>query len=29
MHVTTERTRSQLHHVYLEKARGLRDDLPA
>ncbi len=29
MHVTTERTRSQLHHVYLENARGLRDDLPA
>ncbi len=29
MHVTTERPRSQLHHVYLERARGLRDDLPA
>ena len=29
MHVTTERARSQLHHVYLERARGLRDDLPA
>ena len=28
MHVSTDRTRSQLHHVYLEKARGLRDDLP-
>ncbi|MDQ3570861.1 MAG: chorismate mutase [Actinomycetota bacterium] len=28
MHVTTERARSQLHHVYLEGARGLRDDLP-
>lgn len=29
MHVTTELPRSRLHHVYLEKARGLRDDLPA
>ena len=29
MHVTTERARSELHHVYLERARGLRDDLPA
>jgi chorismate mutase len=28
MHVTTERSRAQLHHVYLEGARGLRDDLP-
>lgn len=28
MHLTTERTRSELHHVYLEGARGLRDDLP-
>lgn len=28
MHVTTERDRDQLHHVYLERARGLRDDLP-
>lgn len=28
MHVTTERSRRQLHHVYLEGARGLRDDLP-
>ena len=28
MHVTTERTRAELHHVYLEGARGLRDDLP-
>ena len=28
MHVTTERPRDQLHHVYLEGARGLRDDLP-
>ena len=28
MHVTTERTRAALHHVYLEGARGLRDDLP-
>ncbi len=29
MHLDTERPRSQLHHVYLEGARGLRDDLPA
>lgn len=28
MHVTTERSRGELHHVYLEGARGLRDDLP-
>lgn len=28
VHLTTERTRDQLHHVYLEGARGLRDDLP-
>lgn len=28
MHLTTERTRAELHHVYLEGARGLRDDLP-
>jgi len=28
MHVTTERPRAELHHVYLEGARGLRDDLP-
>jgi chorismate mutase len=28
LHLTTERTRDQLHHVYLEGARGLRDDLP-
>ena len=28
MHLTTERTRQELHHVYLEGARGLRDDLP-
>lgn len=28
MHLTTERSRSELHHVYLEGARGLRDDLP-
>lgn len=28
MHMTTERTRAQLHHVYLEGAVGLRDDLP-
>ncbi|HEV2360902.1 MAG TPA: chorismate mutase [Acidimicrobiales bacterium] len=28
MHVYTERSRTELHHVYLEGARGLRDDLP-
>ena len=28
MHVTTDRNRDELHHVYLEGARGLRDDLP-
>jgi chorismate mutase len=28
MHVDTERSRADLHHVYLEGARGLRDDLP-
>ncbi len=28
VHLTTERTRDQLHHVYLEGARSLRDDLP-
>lgn len=28
VHLTTERSRSELHHVYLEGARGLRDDLP-
>ena len=28
LHVTTDRSRSELHHVYLEGARGLRDDLP-
>jgi chorismate mutase len=28
MHMSTERTRAELHHVYLEGARGLRDDLP-
>jgi len=29
MHLTTELGRHELHHVYLEGARGLRDDLPA
>ncbi|WCO69143.1 chorismate mutase [Iamia majanohamensis] len=29
VHLTTERTRDQLHHVYLEGARHLRDDLPS
>ena len=28
MHVATEKGRGELHHVYLEGARGLRDDLP-
>ena len=28
MHVETDRTRSELRHVYLEGAKGLRDDLP-
>ena len=28
MHVSTERPRSALRHVYLEGAAGLRDDLP-
>jgi len=28
MHFTTERSRRELHHVYLEGAKGLRDDLP-
>jgi len=28
MHLTTERRRDELHHVYLEGTRSLRDDLP-
>jgi chorismate mutase len=28
LHVTTERARDEIHHVYLEGAQGLRDDLP-
>lgn len=28
LHVTTTRARSELHHVYLHGAKGLRDDLP-
>src|SRR6266545_7554807 len=28
MHLMTERARGELHHVYLEGAIGLRDDLP-
>jgi chorismate mutase len=28
LHVSTDRPRSELHHVYLHGARGLRDDLP-
>jgi chorismate mutase len=29
LHVNTERSRNDIHHVYLEGAKGLRDDLPA
>jgi chorismate mutase len=29
MHLNTDRSRAELHHVYLEGARGLRDDLPS
>lgn len=29
MHIATDKGRAELHHVYLEGARGLRDDLPA
>ena len=28
MHMETDRSRADLHHVYLEGARSLRDDLP-
>jgi chorismate mutase len=28
VHLETDRSRQELHHVYLEGARGLRDDLP-
>ena len=28
MHINTEKPRGELHHVYLEGARALRDDLP-
>ena len=28
LHVSTERPRDDIHHVYLEGAQGLRDDLP-
>jgi chorismate mutase len=28
MHLTTDRAASELRHVYLEGAKGLRDDLP-
>jgi chorismate mutase len=28
MHLNTERARDELHHVYLEGTRSLRDDLP-
>jgi chorismate mutase len=29
LHVTTDRPRDEIHHVYLEGAQGLRDDLPS
>lgn len=29
LHVSTDRRREELHHVYLEGAKGLHDDLPA
>jgi chorismate mutase len=28
LHVNSERRRDEIHHVYLEGAQGLRDDLP-
>ncbi len=28
LHVSTPRTRDEMHHVYLHGAQGLRDDLP-
>jgi chorismate mutase len=28
VHLETDKSRSELHHVYLEQARSLRDDLP-
>jgi chorismate mutase len=28
LHVNTDRPRADIHHVYLEGAQGLRDDLP-
>jgi chorismate mutase len=28
LHVNTELSREKIHHVYLERAQGLRDDLP-
>lgn len=28
LHISTEKSRDELHHVYLEGARGLNDDLP-
>ena len=28
LHIATERARGELHHVYLEGAKGLNDDLP-
>jgi chorismate mutase len=29
MHLETDRSRTELHHIYLEGARHLRDDLPS
>ena len=28
MHIYTDKARNELHHIYLEGAKGLRDDLP-
>ena len=28
MHLITDKARGELHHIYLEGAKGLRDDLP-
>lgn len=28
LHINTDKSRDELHHVYLEGARGLNDDLP-
>ena len=28
VHLETDKSRQELHHIYLEQAKGLRDDLP-